>query len=119
MNNASIRLRIIANPLQLTMSARDCFEIGLIATNLGASLVDPELHRVALLVDGMASKSWQLAIGNGHREPMWFALPPGESVSLSWPRMGLSLFPRAGVFTLVLRLDQTESTSVSVRVTED
>jgi hypothetical protein len=111
-----IQLRLIADPLALTMEELRFFRIGIEATNLGCETIDPELFRAQLLVNGRESEIWRLAIGNGRREAKWFALPPAETVSMSWSTMGASLFPFPGIYTLVIRLDDYESQTETVHL---
>lgn len=114
-----IRLQLLAEPLRLSMAGRTAFKVGLAATNLGAGTVDPQLHRTRLLVDDRDVPAWSLAIGNGRREDRWFALPPGETVSLTWTSLGERLFPAPGDYVLTLRLGGTSSPAVQVRVEAD
>ncbi len=109
-----IQLRLIAGPLALTMEELRFFRIGIEATNLGCEIIDPELFRAQLLVNGRESEIWRLAIGNGRREAKWFALPPAETVSMTWSTMGESLFPSPGIYTLAVRLDGNESQTVTI-----
>ncbi len=111
-----IKLELTAEPLQLTMSERKNFKISIAATNQGDEVIDPELHRAQLFVNGKWSKVWSLAIGNGRREEKWFALPPGGTVSMTWSSLGESLFPNLGAFTLVLRYDDTELAPLQAQV---
>jgi hypothetical protein len=116
MTENRIQLRLIADPLALTMEKLRFFRIGIEATNLGCETIDPELFRSQLLVNGRESEIWRLAIGNGRREEKWFALPPGETVSMTWSTMGVSLFPFPGIYTLVIRLDDNESQPQAVEL---
>ena len=116
MKKGAIKLLLSAEPRQFTMSERRIFKISLAATNQGGETVDPQLHRARLLVNGEESKAWSLAIGNGKREAKWFALPPGETVSMTWSSLGDSLFTRPGLFTLVLDFDETQSAPIQVEV---
>ena len=116
MKKEAIHLEFKAEPLKLTMSERKQFKLSVAATNGGSEVVDPELHRARLFVNGKESKAWSLAVGNGKREAKWSALPPGETVSMTWSSMGESILTGPGTFTLVLRLDETELAPVRVRV---
>lgn len=116
MKRETVKLMLRAEPRQLTMSDRKDFKISLTATNQGRELIDPQLHRAKLLVNGKESKVWSLAVGNGKREAKWFALPPGETVSMTWSSMGESLFTRPGVFTLALRSDDMQLAPIQVHV---
>jgi hypothetical protein len=111
-----VTVELRAEPLRLTMSQRKDFKISILATNRGDGVVDPELHRAQLFVNGKQSRVWRSAIGNGRRAPEWFALPPGETVSMTWSSMGKSLFPNPGTFDLVLRFQDTELAPLHVEV---
>jgi hypothetical protein len=111
-----IRLELIAEPLTLAMTDRKAFRIGLAATNRGTRTIDPQFHRTRLVIDGREAPAWNLAVGNGRREAKWFALPPGETVTLTWTSLGETLFPVPGDYVLTLRLDKTSSQTVQVRI---
>lgn len=111
-----IEIELLAEPRELSMSERAVFEIGIVATNRGTTTVDPRLDRARLLIDGQDSLQWGDAIANGVRDEEWYELPPGGSVSMRWPSMGEILFPAPGGHTLKLRLRDTESVPVVVRV---
>ncbi|MGH2732934.1 MAG: hypothetical protein ACRDJG_08365 [Actinomycetota bacterium] len=114
----AIGVKLTAEPLRLTMEERKDFKISIAATNRGDETVDPELHRAQLLINGEDSNVWGLAIANGKREAKWFALPPGETVSMTWSSMGASLFPNPGTFDLVLRFQDRELAPLHAEVTE-
>jgi len=116
MSTDAIHLKLLAEPHDLFMAERGKFEVGVTASNRGTEVVDPELYRARLLINGRDSLVWSDAIGNGYREAKWFALPPGDSVSMIWTSMGESFFPRPGVYTLILRLSHIEAAPVVVRV---
>src|SRR5262245_49998139 len=116
MKKETIELVLSAEPQQLTMSRRKNFKISLAATNQGDEILDPQLHRARLLVNDKESKVWSLAIGNGKREAKWFALPPGDTVSMTWSSMGESLFTGPGVFTLTLRFEDMQLAPIHVHV---
>ncbi len=111
-----IEVALRAEPLQLTLAERKNFKISIAATNRGGTTVDPELHRAKLSVNGKESKVWSLAIGNGKREAKWFALPPGETVSLTWSALGESLLTGPGEFSLALRFNEKEIPPIRVQV---
>lgn len=114
MNKNQIELKLIADPLQFSFAERARFRIGIAATNRGSEVIDPELHLTKLFVNGKESRAWSLAIGNGKRDAKWFALPPGEEVSMCWSTLGDSLFPAPGEYTLKLNLNNIESQTVVV-----
>ena len=116
METDSINVRITAEPLRLTMSERKSFKISIVATNQGSEVINPELHRAKLSVNGKESIVWTLAIGNGGRELKWRALPAGETVSMTWSSMGESLFPDPGDFALVLHYKDAELPPTKVQV---
>jgi hypothetical protein len=112
----AIDVALRVEPVQLTVSERKNFKISIAATNRGDATVDPELHRAKLLVNGKESKAWSLAIGNGKRESKWFALPPGETVSMTWSSLGDSLLTGPGEFSLELLFNEAESAPIRVHV---
>lgn len=116
MSTEPIEIELLAEPRELSMSERSAFDVGIRATNRGTTSIDPGLDRARLLINDQDSLQWADAISNGHREEKWFELPPGDSVSMSWSSMGDVFFPHPGVYTLKLRLRDTESTPVDVRV---
>ena len=116
MKEEPVKLVLRAEPQQLTLSERKHFKISLAAINQGREIIDPQLHRVKLLVNGKESKVWSLAISNGKREAKWSALPPGETVSMTWSSMGESLLTGPGVFTLALRFADMQLAPIQVRV---
>jgi hypothetical protein len=116
MPKQTLKLVLQAEPLRLRMSERSEFNLSLTATNQGKRTIDPQLHRAQLLVNNEESKVWSLAIGNGKREARWSALPPGETVSMTWSSMGESLLPRPGLYTLSLRLDQIQLPPIQVHI---
>ena len=105
-----------AEPGRLTMSERKNFKISIAATNEGGKVINPQLHEARLFVNGKESTVWSLAIGNGKREAKWFALPPGETVSMTWSSMGESLLTGPGLFRLALRLDEMQLAPIQVQV---
>jgi len=111
-----IRATLLAEPRQFSFAERTAFKIGISATNQGETVIDPELHQAQLFVNEKESKAWSLAISNGKREPIWAALPPKDSVSMTWSSLGPSLFPTAGEYKLVLRLGDIESEPIVVKV---
>lgn len=111
----TITIELLASPRELSMTTRDTFEIGIVATNEGGTTIDPGLHLLQLFIDGEPSLQFGETVGNGLREKSWFELPPGKSASGTW-RMGEILFPRAGTYEIKLRLGDTESALVVVRV---
>ena len=116
MNEELIHLKLIADPFQFSMTECYDFKIGIVATNLGNEVINPELHCVKLFINDKESRVWSLAIGNGKREAKWFALPPGDTVSMNWSSMGASFFPAPGEYTLILRLGNKETSPIVVRL---
>lgn len=105
-----LAVKLLASPTQLRMAERSKFMIGVEVVNRGTTVVDPELSRCRLTVNGEPSMSWNLAIGNGAREPTWTQLPPGETATMSWP-LGLDLFDEPGDYHLVMTLGDQRSTA--------
>lgn len=116
MTEEAVTLTLEAGPRKLTMSQRGTFKISLGATNNGTQTIDPHLHEARLLVNGEESMAWSLAIGNGRRPPKWYALPPGQTVSMTWSSLGESLFAHSGVFTLTLLFHETQLAPVEIDV---
>ena len=112
----SVQLQLVADPLQFSISEVTGFKISIAATNQGDKVIDPELHFAQLFINDKESMVWNLAISNGHREAKWFALPPGETTSMTWSSLGKSLFPTPGEYTLVLRYFDQELEPIQVRV---
>jgi hypothetical protein len=115
----AIKLQLDAEPLQLTLATRSAFKVSLTAANQGTEVVDPQLRRAELFVNGQRSFAWGLAIGNGRRPAMWYALPPGQSVTMTWSTLGESLFPGAGSYALELALDDLRPPPLLVQVLAD
>ena len=100
----TLAVKLLAVPTQLTMAERDKFKVGVEVTNRGKIAVDPHLSTgCELTVNGDPSMVWNLAIGNGTREPSWYSLPPGQTATMSWP-LGEDLFPKPGDYHLVMTL---------------
>ena len=111
-----IEIELLAAPRELSLGERAAFEIGIVATNRGPEAVDPGLDRARLEINGQDSLQWGDAIANGIRDEEWYELPPGQSVSMTWPSMGEIFFPTPGTYTLKLSLREIESAPVEVRV---
>ena len=105
--------------MQFSISECEHFTISLEAKNQGETVLNPELHRAQLLINDQPSMAWGLAVGNGLRPEKWYALPPGEMVSMTWSTMGPSLFPESGDYTLVLQLDEQETEPIQVKVLDE
>jgi hypothetical protein len=99
-----IEIRLLVAPTQLSMSERDRFRIGLVATNTSDSAVGPQLYAARLLVNGTPSPAFDLALGNSVMPAKWDVLPAGETTPVvEWP-LGEALFTEPGEYVLVLRL---------------
>jgi len=105
-----LSIKLLASPTTISMADRAAFSIGLEVHNRGASKVDPELTNCTLSVNGKESMAWNMAVGNGAREPSWVDLAPGKTVTMSWP-LGGELFGKPGRYHLVLALGDQESTA--------
>lgn len=112
---STLAVKLLAAPRQLSMAERSKFMIGVEVVNRGATVVDPKMASCRLTVNGEPSMAWNLAIGNGAREPTWTQLPPGETATMSWP-LGLDLFDEPGDYHLVMTLGDQRS-SVDIHVT--
>jgi hypothetical protein len=58
------------------------------------------------------------AVGNGRREEKWYALPPGDTVEMTWSTLGERLLAGPGDYALVLSFDGHEAEPVTVSVTD-
>lgn len=101
MDPSPIATQLEVQPSTLTMAQLDAFTLTLSAHNQGRDTLDPQLMAARLLVNGVDSEVFGMAVSNGIREDAWFALPPGRTVTLKWT-LGYSLFPAAGTYKLVL-----------------
>lgn len=115
--NAPITVELRADPKQVTPANRADFLVGFTVTNAGTEVLDPDLNRSHLLVNGAAAKPWNMALGNSGHEKKWRALPPGESVSGRW-HLADELFPTPGDYQLVLEVMGVKSAPVTVSVTK-
>jgi hypothetical protein len=112
----TIHTQLSVEPASLTTATRDQLRLTLTAKNVGMEIVDPQLRSAQLTVNGRRSRAFSLAVGNGRRENKWYALVPGDSVSMTWSSLGESLFPEPGEYTLVLSHDGREAEPVVVSV---
>jgi hypothetical protein len=112
----SIRLTLDVEPTSLTLATLDQLKVTLTARNVGMAVVDPELHRARLTVNGRPSKAFSNAVSNGRREEKWFALPAGDEVTMTWSTLGERLISEPGDYTLALALDENASEPVTVAV---
>jgi hypothetical protein len=111
-----LAIKLLASPVRLTMKERAKFMVGVEVTNHGETTAETHLATgCTLTVNGQPALAWNLAIGNGAREPSWYELPPGQTVSLSWP-LGEALFDKPGDYHLVMTLGQQQA-SADVEVT--
>lgn len=112
----SIQLTLGVEPTSLTVATLDRLRLTLTARNVGVAMIDPELHRAQLTVNGAPSKVFANAVANGRREEKWFALPAGDEVTMTWSTLGERLFFGPGDYTLALSLDESASEPVTVAV---
>jgi hypothetical protein len=115
-----IDIRLLVEPTRLRMDERDGFRLGLVATNVTDSAIDPQLFAARLFVNGEPSPAFDLAL-NGVMPARWDRLEPGEATPpVEW-RLGGALFPEPGEYRLALRLEVAEwdpvEVSETVRVT--
>jgi len=95
------------------MEERDDFRLGLVATNLTDSAVDPQLYAARLFVNGEPSPAFDLAL-NGVMPAGWDVLDAGAATSpVEW-RLGKALFPEPGEYRLALRLETGDRDPVEV-----
>ena len=111
-----IVLRLGIEPTDMELDERDRMKLTVSATNAGTEMVDPELYRADLLVNGERSQHFSDTIGNGRREQKWYALVPGDTVSMTWGGLGRALLPEPGEYTLVLSRGEEEAEPVTVTV---
>jgi hypothetical protein len=100
-----IQVRLLVAPARLSMSERDDFRIGLVATNTSDAAIDPHLYATRLLVNGEASVAFDLALGNGVMPAKWDVLPAGDTTPAAEWWLGPALFTEPGDYLLMLRLD--------------
>ncbi len=111
-----IEIRLLAHPARLSMSERDRFRVGLVATNTSDSALDPHLFAARLLVNGTPSPAFDLATGNT-MPAKWDLLPAGDTTPLiEWP-LGEALFEEPGEYELVLRLEWDDWAPVESKTT--
>ncbi len=67
MRTEAVSVMLLAQPLDLSMTTRGDFRVGIEATNRGAAPIDPGLDRARLLINGEDSLAWSDAILNGHQ----------------------------------------------------
>jgi hypothetical protein len=107
----TLAVKLLASPTQLTMADRPKFMVGVEVVNRGSTAVNPQLSTgCQLTVNGKESMAWNLAIGNGAREPSWDMLPPGQTATMSWP-LGPDLFDKPGDYHLVMTLGSQQATA--------
>jgi hypothetical protein len=102
----ALTCKLLVSTTTVAMKQRGAFTVGVEATNTSGATVETRLSSggCKLTVNGAPSMAWNLAIGNGARDPSWFQLPPGKTVAMSWP-LGKELFPKPGSYHLVLSCD--------------
>ncbi len=115
-NLEMIEVQLTADPVNFPISDIETFQISISATNQGADIIDPELYRARLSINGQDSLMWSDTISNGRREEKWFSLPPGETVSMSWSSIGQFLFPAPGEYTLELHYGNQVLSPVQINV---
>lgn len=118
MNQDPLDIQLTAEPRHFPFGEIDRFKLSVEATNRGQETIDPQLYLTRLLVNGEDSMDFSLAISNGLREENWYALPPGETASITWSSMGPSLFPGPGEYTLVLQYQGQQLDPVTVEVAD-
>jgi hypothetical protein len=88
----------------IRMGARSTTRLEISATNNSPGVVQPERDRLRLLVNGVPSRVFDLAFGNGVRVSEWSDLPAGRTVRDA--RMIVeALMPAPGEYRLVLEWD--------------
>jgi hypothetical protein len=105
-----LTIKLLASHTQLTMAERSTFVVGVEVCNRGTVPADPQLATTCeLAVNGNTSVAWNFAVNdNKSRDQSWSSLPPGETVSLA-RQIGVWLFPRPGVYRLVLSVAGQEA----------
>ena len=111
-----IVLRLGVEPTDVELDQRNRVKLTVSATNAGMEMVDPELMRTQLRVNGEPSMAFAEAVANGRRPEKWFALAAGDTVSMTWSALGAFVLPGPGEHTLVLALDDQQSEPVTVTV---
>lgn len=105
-----LAIKLLASHSQLTMAERSAFVVGVEISNRGTAPADPQLATTCeLAVNGNTSVAWNFAVNdNRSRDQTWYSLPPGQTVSLA-RQIGLWLFPRPGIYRLVLSVAGQEA----------
>lgn len=112
-----IEILLLVTPTWLSMSEREHFRIGLVATNTSDAAVDPHLYASRLLVNGTPSVAFDLALGNSVMPAKWDLLPAGDTTpTVEWP-LGDALFAEPSEYVLVLRLKWEGFTAVESSAT--
>lgn len=97
------------------MAERSKFTIGVEVINRGSTVVDPKLTACELVVNGVVSVPWNIALGAGARDETWSALPPGKIVTVL-RTLGDWLFLKPGTYRLAMNVGSQQSV-VDVQVT--
>lgn len=112
---SSLKLELSVNHPELSMSELSQLRISVSASNQGKRTIDPGLDNADLLVNAVPSLPFKEAIGNGIREPVWNALPPGQTLTREWP-LGEALFAAPGKYILVFRVGSVSAAPVTLTV---
>ncbi len=78
-----LRVDLDVTPERVTTRSLDSLTVQVSVTNEDTETIDLQLPSSTLLVDGVPSRSWNIAIGNGAREARESALPPGDSIQVA------------------------------------
>ena len=111
----AIRVELAVSPMRVTASSAADLIATVAVTNDEPEKIDPQIRRSSLIVDGVSSPSWSLAISNGAGTAREFALPAGERVEV---RRGLDrrLFAEPGEHEIVAEVAGERSQPVRITV---
>lgn len=107
---SALDIKLVAEPVKLSISERAAFKVGIEAVNRGSAPVDPHLHDAVLTCNGERAYAWDLAIQNGIHDASWTRLEPGKAIAASWS-LGDALFDKPGIYQLALVFDDQTSTA--------
>lgn len=110
--SVSLIVELDASPACALFDSR--LEIRGTVHNITAAVIDTDIIRSTLLVNGAASDGWSWAIANGLRDGREFALPPGEKVEFRRTFPSSSILPGPGRYELVLLVLGIRSTPVTI-----
>jgi hypothetical protein len=113
----SIRVDLTVTPQHVNQATLAELTASIAVTNDEDRTINPQVRQSRLLVDGVPSQAWSLAVGNGAGTEREFELPPGERVVVHRP-VDAGLFDGPGDRELVAEVGGIRSAPVRVTVDE-